>query len=403
MSSPTAPPLQLGQVPDGMTTVRGATFRMGDDRFYREEGPVHAVTVDGFWMDEHPVTTTEFARFVDATGHVTVAELAPDPAEYPDADPALLVPGSAVFQETAGPVDVRDVTNWWHWTPGASWSHPEGPGSDVAERARHPVVHVAYADAEAYARWAGKQLPTEAEWELAARGGLDGAAFAWGDEMAPGGGTMANYWQGEFPFYNVLGEGQERTSSVGSFPANGHGLYDMAGNVWEWTSDYFRGEHPVDAAKPCCVPHNPPRRRRSAEPGRRRTGRAHPPPRHQGRFLSVRPELLPALSSRRPPERGDRHLHRAHRIPLRRAGAHGPRASTEGELMVLATSTVVWAIVAILAVCIWIAIAFWPARVAGRKGHSFLGYFIFSLFLFPVALIMAYVVEDRSVPATGLT
>ena len=257
MSSPTTPPLELGQVPDGMTTVRGATFRMGDDRFYREEGPVHAVTVDGFWMDEHPVTTTEFARFVDATGHVTVAELAPDPAEYPDADPALLVPGSAVFQETAGPVDVRDVTNWWHWTPGASWSHPEGPGSDVAERARHPVVHVAYADAEAYARWAGKQLPTEAEWELAARGGLDGAAFAWGDEMAPGGGTMANYWQGEFPFYNVLGEGQERTSSVGSFPANGHGLYDMAGNVWEWTSDYFRGEHPVDAAKPCCVPHNP--------------------------------------------------------------------------------------------------------------------------------------------------
>jgi formylglycine-generating enzyme required for sulfatase activity len=188
---------------------------------------------------------------------VTVAELAPDPAEYPDADPALLVPGSAVFQKTAGPVDVRDVTNWWHWTPGASWRHPEGPGSDVAGRAQHPVVHVAYADAEAYASWAGKALPTEAEWELAARGGLDGAAFAWGDEMAPGGRTMANYWQGEFPFHNVSGETQERTSSVGSFPANGHGLYDMAGNVWEWTSDYFRREHPVDAAKPCCVPHNP--------------------------------------------------------------------------------------------------------------------------------------------------
>ena len=146
MSSPTAPPLDLGQVPDGMTMVPGATFRMGDERFYPEEGPVHAVAVDGFWIDEHPVTTAEFARFVDATGHVTAAELAPDPAGYPDADPALLVPGSAVFQKTAGPVDVRDVTNWWRWTPGASWRHPDGPGSDVAAAqslvAGEPGAHI---------------------------------------------------------------------------------------------------------------------------------------------------------------------------------------------------------------------------------------------------------------------
>jgi formylglycine-generating enzyme len=257
VSSPTTSLLDLGQAPEGMTMIPGATFRMGDERFYPEEGPVHAVAVDGFWIDQHPVTTAEFARFVDATGHVTVAELAPDPAQYPDADPDLLVPGSAVFQKTAGPVDVRDVTNWWHWTPGASWRHPEGPGSDVAERAEHPVVHVAYQDAEAYARWAGKDLPTEAEWELAARGGLDGAAFAWGDELAPQGRTMANYWQGEFPWHNLRGDGEDRTSPVATYPPNGYGLYDMAGNVWEWTSDYFRHEHPPDAAKACCVPRNP--------------------------------------------------------------------------------------------------------------------------------------------------
>jgi formylglycine-generating enzyme len=257
VSSPTTSLLDLGQAPEGMTMIPGATFRMGDERFYPEEGPVHAVAVDGFWIDQHPVTTAEFARFVDATGHVTVAELAPDPAQYPDADPDLLVPGSAVFQKTAGPVDVRDVTNWWDWTPGASWRHPEGPGSDVAERAEHPVVHVAYQDAEAYARWAGKDLPTEAEWELAARGGLDGAAFAWGDELAPQGRTMANYWRGEFPWHNLRGDGEDRTSPVATYPPNAYGLYDMAGNVWEWTSDYFRHEHPPDAAKACCVPRSP--------------------------------------------------------------------------------------------------------------------------------------------------
>jgi formylglycine-generating enzyme len=230
---------------------------MGDERFYPEEGPVHRVAVDGFWIDEHPVTVAQFRRFVTATGHVTVAETAPDPAEYPDADPELLVPGSLVFRQTAGRVDMRDVTNWWHWTTGASWRRPEGRGSDVAGRQQHPVTHVAYQDAEAYARWAGKQLPTEAEWEFAARGGLDGAAFTWGDEMAPHERILANWWQGEFPWQNLGGDGDERTSAVGRFPSNGYGLYDMAGNVWEWTSDYFTRAHAADPAKACCVPRNP--------------------------------------------------------------------------------------------------------------------------------------------------
>ena len=226
---------------------------MGDDRFYPEERPVREVEVDGVWMDEHPVTVAEFARFVDDTGHVTGAEIAPSAAEHPDADPALLVPGSIVFRKATAPADLRNPT-WWEWTPGASWRHPEGPGSDVEDRADHPVTHVAWADVEAYARWAGKSIPTEAEWERAARGGLDGAAFSWGDEMNPDGRAMANYWRGEFPWQDLKPEGSG-TSEVGAFPANGYGLHDMTGNVWEWTSDYFAvGGAPV---KSCCSPRNP--------------------------------------------------------------------------------------------------------------------------------------------------
>jgi formylglycine-generating enzyme len=238
-----------------MAWITGGSFRMGDERFYPEERPVHTVAVDGFWMDEHQVTVAEFRRFVKATGHVTVAEVAPDPAEYPDADPELLVSGSLVFRQTAGRVDLRDATNWWHWTPGAFWRRPEGPDSNVGGRELHPAVHIAYEDADAYARWAGKTLPTEAEWEFAARGGLDGAAFTWGDELAPRGRLMANYWQGEFPWQNLLGDGHEGTCAVKRFPANGYGLYDMAGNVWEWTSDYYSQQpaHPTA----CCAPHNP--------------------------------------------------------------------------------------------------------------------------------------------------
>jgi formylglycine-generating enzyme required for sulfatase activity len=240
-----------------MVWVPGGTFRMGDERFYPEERPVHAVTVDGFWMDRCQVTNREFSRFVEATGYVTVAERSPDPALYPGAPPENLVPGSLVFHRTTGPVDLRDMSQWWTWTSGAYWRHPEGPGSTLKGRGRHPVVQVAYEDAEAYATWAGKALPTEAEWERAARGGLDGATFVWGDEHFPGGRAMANTWQGEFPWQNLRRDGYEGTSPVSSFPPNGYGLYDMAGNVWEWTRDWYTARHPEDADKPCCVPRNP--------------------------------------------------------------------------------------------------------------------------------------------------
>ncbi len=240
-----------------MVWIPGGTFLMGSAVFYPEERPVHRVTVDGFWMDRHPVTVAEFRRFVTATGYVTVAERPLAAADYPEADPELLVPGSLVFQRTTGPVDLGDYHNWWAYVPGACWRRPEGPRSDCRGRQRHPVTHVAAEDADAYAAWMGKQLPAEAEWEYAARGGLDGAVYAWGDEFAPGGQPMANTWQGEFPWQNLLTDGYEGTSPVGSFPANGYGLEDMTGNVWEWTSDYFTPRHPSDAADACCVPRNP--------------------------------------------------------------------------------------------------------------------------------------------------
>jgi len=241
----------------GMAAVPDGTFRMGAEDFYPEEGPVHRVSVDAFRIDRAPVTVAEFRRFVKATGYVTVAERPPDPADYPDADPDLLVPGSLVFRPTRGPVDLGDVSNWWHYVPGARWDRPEGPGSDTYSRARHPVVHVAHEDAEAYARWAGKELPTEAEWERAARGGLQSAAYEWGDDPEPGGRAMANFWQGEFPWRNELRDGFAGTSPVASFDPNGFGLHDMTGNVWEWTADFFAPRHPGEAAKACCVPNNP--------------------------------------------------------------------------------------------------------------------------------------------------
>ncbi len=234
-----------------MGWVPGGTFRMGSDDFYPEERPVREVEVGGFWMDEHPVTAGEFRRFVRETGYVTFCERPLAAEDYPDADPELLVPGSLVFQETAGPVDLRDFTNWWRYEPGAYWKRPEGPGSTINGRDRHPVVHVAYEDAEAYAHWAGKELPAEAEWELAARGGLDGAVFAWGDEDLPGGQALANSWQGEFPWQNLKLDGFAGTSPIGSFPPNGFGLYDMTGNVWEWTTDFFTASHEEHA---CCAP-----------------------------------------------------------------------------------------------------------------------------------------------------
>jgi formylglycine-generating enzyme required for sulfatase activity len=239
-----------------MRWIPGRTFSMGSEDFYPEERPVHSVSVEGFWMDEAPVTAGEFRRFVRETRYVTVAERPPDPRVYPDADPDLLVPGSLVFGKTAGPVPLDDVRNWWAYMPGAYWKRPGGPGTSNNGRDRHPVVHVAYEDADAYAAWAGKELPTEAEWELAARGGLEGARFAWGDEHFPGGRPAANTWQGEFPWQNLRVDGYEGTSPVGSFEANGYGLYDVCGNVWEWTCDWFTSGHPDPALAPCCAPRN---------------------------------------------------------------------------------------------------------------------------------------------------
>jgi sulfatase modifying factor 1 len=235
-----------------MTWIPGGEFLMGSEEFYPEERPVRRVTVDGFWLDERPVTAAEFRRFVRETGYATVAERPLDPGDYPDADPELLVPGSLVFRRTSGPVPLDDFRNWWEYVPGAYWKRPGGPGTTTNGRDRHPVVHVAFEDGEAYAAWAGKELPTEAEWEYAARGGLEGAAFAWGDDQFPGGKPAANTWQGRFPWENLKLDGHEGTSPVGSFPPNGYGLFDVTGNVWEWTTDFFAPSH--EEAPACCAP-----------------------------------------------------------------------------------------------------------------------------------------------------
>ena len=240
-----------------MIRIPGGTFRMGSDQHYPEEAPVHRVTVDDFLIDRTPVTNRQFRRFVEATSHVTVAERNPDPKDYPGALSHMLKAGSLVFNPPNHPVDLRDWGQWWAFTFGATWRRPYGPKSSIKGLDDHPVVHVAYQDAEAYARWAGKSLPTEAEWEVAARGGLDGAEFAWGDEFTPEGRQMANTWQGAFPFQNTRQDGYERTSPVTAFPPNGYGLHDMIGNVWEWTTDFYAPKHPDDAAKPCCIPANP--------------------------------------------------------------------------------------------------------------------------------------------------
>jgi formylglycine-generating enzyme len=240
-----------------MVFVPGGEFRMGCDSHYPEEAPTHRVSVGGFWIDSAPVTNRQFRKFVNATRHVTFAEITPKAEDYPGALPHMLKAGSLVFSPPKEPVDLKDWSQWWRFKFGADWRRPYGPRSSISGMDDYPVVHVAYRDAEAYAYWAGKELPTEAEWEFAARGGLDGAEYSWGDEFTPNGKQMANTWQGAFPQQNLKQDGFERTSPVRSFPPNGYGVYDMIGNVWEWTTDFWSTRHPADAPKACCVPQNP--------------------------------------------------------------------------------------------------------------------------------------------------
>ncbi|MGZ8801054.1 MAG: formylglycine-generating enzyme family protein [Mycobacterium sp.] len=249
-----------------LVELDGGAFRMGSTRFYPEEAPVHTVTVAPFAVERQPVTNAQYGVFVAETGYRTVAEVAPDPALFPGAAPQDLVPGALVFKATSGPVDLRDWRQWWDWTPGASWRHPSGPESSIEGKAGHPVVQVCYADAAAYARWAGRRLPSEAEWEFAARGGST-ATYAWGEEPTPGGQLMANTWQGRFPHRNDGALGWSGTSPVGLFPPNAYGLVDMIGNVWEWTTTRFTGHHRLGLggndrgvggpAEVCCSPTTP--------------------------------------------------------------------------------------------------------------------------------------------------
>lgn len=241
-----------------MVRLDGGTFAMGSEKFYPEEAPIRRVTVDPFWMDRTPVTNAAFAEFVAATGYVSLAETVPDPKLYPGMMPGMAEPGSTLFQRPGPVVDLARPESWWIYTPGACWSRPYGPGSTIEGIEEHPVVHIAYGDAAAYARWAGKSLPTEAEFEFAARGGLNDADYAWGDELTPAGRIMANYWQGRFPSENFCADGWERTSPVGAFPANPYGIYDLIGNVWEWTQDWWSVlREAAPPSSPCCSPRNP--------------------------------------------------------------------------------------------------------------------------------------------------
>jgi sulfatase modifying factor 1 len=244
-------------VQDEMVWIEGGRFRMGSDRHYPEEAPCRWAAVDGFWIDPRPVTNADFAHFVAATGWITSAEIAPKAEDYPGAQPDMLRAASMVFAATKGPVDLSNVFNWWAYAPGADWRHPQGPQSSLNGLKNHPVTHVAWRDVAAYAAWAGKDLPTEAEWEFAARGGLDGADYAWGDDLTPGGRHMANVWQGRFPWENLTKDGWLRTSPAGAYPPNGYGLYDMIGNVWEWTADWWSTGVAEAASHACCAPTNP--------------------------------------------------------------------------------------------------------------------------------------------------
>jgi formylglycine-generating enzyme required for sulfatase activity len=259
-----AAPSQLspapGPAPDGMAWVPGGTFWMGDNDF-PDARPVHRVTVDGFWMDKTEVTNAQFARFAEQTGYVTVAERPPDPKDFPTVPPADLKAGSIVFTPPNEPVPLDNHSQWWRFVPGADWRHPDGPGSTIDGKANYPVVHVCWDDAAAYAKWAHKRLPTEGEWEFAARGGLDHQPYAWGDEQKPAGKWPANVWQGQFPAENTAEDGYPRAAPVASFSPNAYGLYDMAGNVWEWCADWYRPDYYAASPK-----QNPPGPQDSFDP-----------------------------------------------------------------------------------------------------------------------------------------
>jgi formylglycine-generating enzyme len=275
-----------------MVFIEGGTFRMGSDSHYPEEAPAHRAAVGGFWIDRTPVTNRDFRKFVCETGYVSFAEIAPNPADYLGALPHMLQAGSLVFSPPKDPVDLRNWGAWWTFKFGADWRRPCGTGSSIRDLDDHPVMHITYQDAGAYARWAGKDLPTEAEWEFAARGGLDGTEFAWGNEFMPGGKSMANTWHGQFPQRRI--GPFRRTSPVRSFPANGYDLFDMIGNVWEWTSDWYAPTHTKDAEKPCCISKSPRggSEQESYDPCQ---PQINPAQGSKGRFSPLRPELLPPL------------------------------------------------------------------------------------------------------------
>jgi formylglycine-generating enzyme len=229
------------EIGEGMVWIPGGKYRRGSDfDAFRDARPIRTIELDGFWMDETPVTNAQFAKFIEATGYITMAERKPDPAKFPEAPAENVVPGSICFSPPSEPIDLSDHYKWWKYLPGACWNHPEGPKSNIDQRMDHPVVHVSWDDAMAYAEWAGKRLPTESEWERASRGKRDQSPYVWGDELCPEGKWMANIWQGEFPVTNTAQDGWEGTSPVKAYPANDFGLYDMSGNVWQWCSDWYR-------------------------------------------------------------------------------------------------------------------------------------------------------------------
>ena len=265
--NPAAPP---GPAPEGMIWVPGGTFYMGcPDCEMPDTLPIHVVQVDGFWMDKTPVTNAQFERFVAETGYVTVAERKLDPRDYPGVPADKLVPGSAVFTQPDHEVPLDNPLQWWRYVPGANWKHPEGPQSTIAQKRDHPVVQVAWEDAAAYLKWAGRRLPTEAEYEFAARGGLDRQRYAWGNDLKPGGKWAANIWQGAFPSNNTNDDGHPRSSAVTAFPPNGFGLYDMGGNVWQWCADWYQPDYYAELAaqQPARNPQGPARSFDPNEPG----------------------------------------------------------------------------------------------------------------------------------------